>query len=71
PATLDEDLPWLRRVTGPVTIRQQAATGKMFGVVEDVFVPGHQLIGLSQGQEVTVTAILNGDKWSSLQLIAQ
>ena len=71
PATLDEDLPWLRRVTGPVTIRQQAANGKMFGFVEDVFVPGHQLIGLSQGQEVTVSAILNGDKWSSLQLIAQ
>lgn len=71
PAELESDLPWLRRVTGPVTIRQQAANGKMFGFVENVFVPGHQLTGVSQGQEVTVTAILNGDKWSSLQLVAQ
>ncbi|MCC8115449.1 MAG: hypothetical protein LIP03_15925 [Bacteroidales bacterium] len=67
-AELKEDLPWLRHVTGMLKIKRPD-NGKLYGFVNDVFVPGPLLYSRSEGSQATVLAIQNKDNtWAALTL---
>ncbi len=66
PAQLPTNLSWARKVDGVLTIKE-AANGKRFGFVEGVFVTGTMLAGHSNGDYVSVLAVLNPDnRWGAI-----
>lgn len=68
PAEFPTGLSWLKEATGPLTIKKHG-DGKIFGFVNNVFVPAHLLYSRSEGSMVTVKAIENGpDRWAALTI---
>ena len=70
PTTLTEDLPWLKKVEGQLSIvRPDTPDGKTYGQVGEVFVPPYLTYGHAHGDTVTVIAILNNDgRWNALSV---
>ncbi len=66
PSQLTPDLTWVRRVEGPLVIKN-SANGKQFGFVESVFVTGTMLAGHENGEYVSLLAVLNPDnRWGAI-----
>ncbi len=68
PATLDEDLPWLRQATGTLQIKQPG-NGKLFAFVDGVYLPGTMIGNRQDGATVTVTALRSpDDRWNAIAI---
>ncbi len=68
PDMLHDPLPWLKIVTGPISIKSPEPS-KVYGFIDGAYVPASMLYGVADGDTVSAIAILNDNKrWHALYI---